>query len=118
MTGGQGANTVSLAAARHQVLAEAGWDVEQRGLLGGPPVRVVANGERHATIDRALRLLGLGAGALEPVRPTPKERSTSATLAAGPRAGSPGGPDDRLPAGRQREQRRVRRFRRGDRRSS
>jgi glutamate/tyrosine decarboxylase-like PLP-dependent enzyme len=66
-TGGQGANTVSLAAARHQVLAEAGWDVEQDGLLGGPPVRVVANGQRHATIDRALRLLGLGAGAIEPV---------------------------------------------------
>jgi glutamate/tyrosine decarboxylase-like PLP-dependent enzyme len=67
VTGGQGANTVSLAAARHHVLAEAGWDVEQHGLLGGPSVRVVANGERHATIDRALRLLGLGAGALEPV---------------------------------------------------
>ena len=67
VTGGQGANTVSLAAARHHVLAEAGWDVEQRGLAGGPPVRVVATGERHATIDRALRLLGLGAGVLEPV---------------------------------------------------
>src|SRR5580704_2404280 len=67
VTGGQGANTVALAAARHQVLAQAGWDVEQHGLLGGPPVRVVANGERHATIDRSLRLLGLGAGALEPV---------------------------------------------------
>jgi glutamate/tyrosine decarboxylase-like PLP-dependent enzyme len=67
VTGGQGANTVALAAARHHVLAEKGWDVEQRGILGGPQVRVVANGERHATIDRALRLLGLGAGALEPV---------------------------------------------------
>ena len=67
VTGGQGANTVSLAAARHHVLAEAGWDVEQHGLLGGPPLRVVATGERHATIDRALRLLGLGARALEPV---------------------------------------------------
>lgn len=67
VTGGQGANTVSLAAARHHVLAEAGWDVELHGLLGGPPVRVVANGERHATIDRSLRLLGLGVGALEPV---------------------------------------------------
>jgi len=66
-TGGQGANTISLAAARHHVLAQAGWDVEQNGLLGGPRVRVVATGERHATIDRALRLLGLGAGALEPV---------------------------------------------------
>jgi len=66
-TGGQGANTISLAAARHHVLAQAGWDVEQDGLLGGPRVRVVATGERHATIDRAMRLLGLGAGALEPV---------------------------------------------------
>jgi glutamate/tyrosine decarboxylase-like PLP-dependent enzyme len=67
VTGAQAANTVSLAAARHYVLAEAGWDVEQHGLSGGPPVRVVANGERHATIDRALRLLGLGTGVLEPV---------------------------------------------------
>ena len=68
VTGGQAANTVCLAAARHHVLAEAGWDVERHGLLGAPPVRVVANAERHATIDRALRLLGLGAGSLEPVR--------------------------------------------------
>jgi glutamate/tyrosine decarboxylase-like PLP-dependent enzyme len=66
-TGAQGANTICLAAARHFVLARAGWDVEQHGLLGGPRVRIVANGERHATIDRALRLLGLGAGSLEPV---------------------------------------------------
>ncbi len=66
MTGGQAANTVGLAAARHHVLSEAGWDVEQDGLIGGPPVRVVATGERHATIDRALRLLGLGDRTLEP----------------------------------------------------
>jgi glutamate/tyrosine decarboxylase-like PLP-dependent enzyme len=67
VTGGQGANTVSLAAARHDVLHKAGWDVEQDGLVGAPPVRVVANGERHATVDAALRFLGLGTGALEPV---------------------------------------------------
>jgi glutamate/tyrosine decarboxylase-like PLP-dependent enzyme len=65
--GAQGANTVSLAAARHHVLAEAGWDVEADGLIGAPRVRVVATGERHATIDRALRFIGLGAGSLEPV---------------------------------------------------
>jgi glutamate/tyrosine decarboxylase-like PLP-dependent enzyme len=67
VTGGQAANTVSLAAARHHVLAGAGWDVERTGLFGAPPIRVVVNEERHATIDRALRLLGLGAGAVEPV---------------------------------------------------
>jgi glutamate/tyrosine decarboxylase-like PLP-dependent enzyme len=67
VTGGQGANTVALAAARHRVLADVGWDVERDGLTGAPPVRVVASVERHATIDRALRLLGLGSGAVTPV---------------------------------------------------
>ncbi len=68
VTGGQGANTVGLAAARHHMLAKAGWDVERRGLNGAPALRVVASEERHATIDRSLRLLGLGTDAVEPVR--------------------------------------------------
>jgi glutamate/tyrosine decarboxylase-like PLP-dependent enzyme len=67
VTGGQGANNVALAAARHRVLAQAGWDVEAKGLVGAPTIRVVANEERHATVDRALRLLGIGADAVEPV---------------------------------------------------
>ncbi|MFI6900768.1 pyridoxal phosphate-dependent decarboxylase family protein [Nonomuraea sp. NPDC050394] len=67
VTGCQAANTVGLAAARHQVLAEAGWDVERRGLPGAPPIRVLAGAERHGTIDRSLRLLGLGTDVLEPV---------------------------------------------------
>jgi glutamate/tyrosine decarboxylase-like PLP-dependent enzyme len=60
VTGAQGANTVALAAARHDVLAKASWDVERNGLAGAPRVRVLASEERHATIDRALRLLGMG----------------------------------------------------------
>lgn len=67
VTGGQEANTVCLAAARHHVLAQAGWDVERDGLQAAPRIRVVVNADRHATIDRSLRLLGLGAGALVPV---------------------------------------------------
>ncbi|MEE3922033.1 pyridoxal-dependent decarboxylase [Micromonospora sp. BRA006-A] len=67
VTGGQAANTAGLAAARHQVLADAGWDVERRGLSGAPAVRVFAGAERHATVDRSLRLLGLGTDALRPV---------------------------------------------------
>jgi glutamate/tyrosine decarboxylase-like PLP-dependent enzyme len=67
VTGGQGANNVALAAARHRVLEQAGWDVEQNGLSGAPKIRIVAGEERHATIDRALRLLGIGAAAIEPV---------------------------------------------------
>jgi glutamate/tyrosine decarboxylase-like PLP-dependent enzyme len=66
-TGGQGANTISLAAARHHVLEKVGWDVERDGLSGGPRVRVIANDERHVTVDMSLRLLGLGASTLEPV---------------------------------------------------
>jgi glutamate/tyrosine decarboxylase-like PLP-dependent enzyme len=60
VTGGQMANTTALAAARHHVLAHAGWDVEQEGLTGAPPVRIVVGEKRHGTIDRSLRLLGLG----------------------------------------------------------
>ena len=48
-TGAQGANTVALAAARHRVLAEAGWDVEADGLTGAPPV--TRAGRRGAARD-------------------------------------------------------------------
>ena len=67
VTGAQGGNTVGLAAARHHVLAKVGWDVERDGLIGAPPVRVIAGDERHATVDRSLRLLGFGAAIVEPV---------------------------------------------------
>jgi glutamate/tyrosine decarboxylase-like PLP-dependent enzyme len=71
VTGAQAANTVGLTAARLQVLRDHGWDVGLDGLHGAPRVRVVAGAERHATIDRTLRLLGLGENALElvPVGP-------------------------------------------------
>ncbi|SHN20178.1 pyridoxal phosphate-dependent decarboxylase family protein [Cryptosporangium aurantiacum] len=63
-TGAQLANFAGLAAARHHVLTEAGWDLEKRGLFGAPPVTVVVGRERHATIDRALRFLGIGSDQL------------------------------------------------------
>jgi len=68
VTGAQEANTVGLAAARHHVLAARGWDVEQGGLQDAPRVRVLVGDERHSTIDRSLRLLGLGTGSTVPVR--------------------------------------------------
>jgi glutamate/tyrosine decarboxylase-like PLP-dependent enzyme len=61
VTGGQGANTTCLAAARNAVLSRNGWDVERDGLIGAPAVRVVCGQQAHATIYTALRLLGLGA---------------------------------------------------------
>jgi glutamate/tyrosine decarboxylase-like PLP-dependent enzyme len=68
-TGGQGANTVGLAAGRTKVLHQCGWDVGRDGLHGAPPIRVVAGAERHATIDRSVRLLGLGENAIVEVPP-------------------------------------------------
>jgi glutamate/tyrosine decarboxylase-like PLP-dependent enzyme len=59
-TGGTMANFSGIAAGRHAVLERAGWDVEARGLNGGPPVRILVGEHAHATIYVALRLLGLG----------------------------------------------------------
>ena len=71
-TGAQSANTVGLAAGRHRVLDAAGWDVELDGLAGAPRLRVVASAERHATVDRSLRLLGLGARSIVEVAAGPQ----------------------------------------------
>src|SRR5215468_4819225 len=60
VTGATMANFTGLAAARHHMLAKAGWDVERDGLQGAPRVHVVVGEERHATVDAALRYLGLG----------------------------------------------------------
>ncbi len=60
VTGAMIANFTCLAAARHEVLRRAGWDVERDGLPGAPDVTVVVGEERHETVDVALRFLGLG----------------------------------------------------------
>ena len=60
VTGGQMANFTCLAAARHDVLRQSGWNVEADGLQGGPKINIVVKTERHSTVPRALRHLGLG----------------------------------------------------------
>jgi len=55
------ATFTALAAARHHVLAQADWDVEKQGLIGAPRIRLVVGEKRHGTVDRAFRMLGLGA---------------------------------------------------------
>ena len=67
VTGCQIAHVTALAAARHAVLERVGWDVNERGLIGAPAVHVVASEERHTTVDRALRFLGLGTACVVPV---------------------------------------------------
>jgi glutamate/tyrosine decarboxylase-like PLP-dependent enzyme len=54
------ANFTCLASARHAVLRDAGWDVESQGLFGAPPVTVVVGEEAHASIFKAISLLGMG----------------------------------------------------------
>jgi glutamate/tyrosine decarboxylase-like PLP-dependent enzyme len=63
-TGCQMAHVTCLAAARHSLLARIGWDVEGKGVNGAPPVRILANNQRHGSIERAARLLGLGTQAV------------------------------------------------------
>ena len=65
VTGGMMANFTGLAAARHRVFTDAGYDVGELGLTGAPPVRVIVGKERHTTIDVALRYLGFGAARAE-----------------------------------------------------
>jgi glutamate/tyrosine decarboxylase-like PLP-dependent enzyme len=60
VTGSQMGHVTALAAARHHLLAADGWDVEARGLAGAPPIRLFASDLRHESIERAVRLLGIG----------------------------------------------------------
>jgi glutamate/tyrosine decarboxylase-like PLP-dependent enzyme len=60
VTGCQMAHTTALAAARTWLLKQRNWDVEQQGMAGAPPIRILC-GVRHATIDRTVHLLGFGA---------------------------------------------------------
>ena len=90
VTGAQGANTAGLATARHTVLADAGWDVEVRGLFGAPRIRVVVGAERHGTVDRSVRLLGLGMDSIEVVAAGPNGAISTDDLARVLAAGEPG----------------------------
>jgi glutamate/tyrosine decarboxylase-like PLP-dependent enzyme len=60
VTGATMANFCGLAAARHAVLGQCGWDVEADGLFGAPPVTVVIGEEAHASLVKALGMVGLG----------------------------------------------------------
>ena len=88
VTGTQMGSVTALAAARFRVLDRQGWDVSRDGLAGAPPVRVLVGDKRHVTIDRALRLLGLGAP--EVVRADSQGRMDAAALRESLLAG--GGP--------------------------
>ncbi len=60
VTGATMANFTALAAARHALLQRKGWDVEAQGLFGAPPIQVVVGDEVHASLLKALSLIGFG----------------------------------------------------------
>lgn len=60
VTGATMANFTALAAARHALLARAGWDVEADGMFAAPPITVVVGDEVHISLVKALGLAGFG----------------------------------------------------------
>jgi glutamate/tyrosine decarboxylase-like PLP-dependent enzyme len=82
VTGATMGNLTGLAAARHAVLTRHGWDVEDDGLVGAPPVRVVVGEEVHVSLLKALSLLGLGRRRIERVPVDEQGRLRPAELPA------------------------------------
>ncbi|MCC7046791.1 MAG: aspartate aminotransferase family protein [Alphaproteobacteria bacterium] len=87
VTGCQMAHTTALAAARHKLLGDRGWNVEAQGLSGAPRLRILTTENRHESIIRAVRLLGIGADAIGYVRGDNEGRIDPAELDRALRAG-------------------------------
>ncbi|HEY3809466.1 MAG TPA: aminotransferase class V-fold PLP-dependent enzyme [Steroidobacteraceae bacterium] len=86
VTGATLANFTALAAARHAVLARAGWNVEADGLFGAPPITVIAGAEAHPSVLKALGMLGLGRARIVrvPVDAQGRMRAEALPAIAGP----------------------------------
>ena len=82
VTGCQMAHTTALAAARHKLLRDRGWNVEAAGLSGAPALRILTSANRHESILRAVRLLGIGSDAITTVASDALGRIDVAALAA------------------------------------
>ncbi len=80
-TGAQMANLAGLAAGLRHAYTRLGWDLDEDGLIGAPPPTVVVGAERHATVDRALRFLGVGRRHLRVVDADDQGRMVPAALA-------------------------------------
>lgn len=80
VTGCQMAHFTCLAAARNHLLAARGWDVERKGLMGAPAIRLLTNDQYHGTLPRAIRHLGLGTDCIVPVASDEVGRLTASAL--------------------------------------
>lgn len=59
-TGATMASYTCLSAARMEMLRRVGWDIEQEGMAGSPPITVILGEEAHSTIFAGLKYLGFG----------------------------------------------------------
>jgi glutamate/tyrosine decarboxylase-like PLP-dependent enzyme len=82
VTGAHMANVTGIAAARHEVLRRAGWDVEADGLQGAPKVHVIVGAEAHVSIFAALRLIGFGVNTIVRVNADAQGRMDPRALAS------------------------------------
>jgi glutamate/tyrosine decarboxylase-like PLP-dependent enzyme len=82
VTGCHMANFTALAAARHELLRRAGWDVEVQGLQHAPRLRILVGDEVHVSVIGALRMLGFGSAQVERVEADEQGRMKPAALAA------------------------------------
>ena len=80
-TGATMAGFTCLAAARGEVLKRLGWDVNEDGLFGAPPIPVFISQQAHSTIFAALRYLGFGQGKLVRIKADSEGRMDTDALA-------------------------------------
>ncbi|MEW5826397.1 MAG: aminotransferase class V-fold PLP-dependent enzyme [Candidatus Bipolaricaulota bacterium] len=80
VSGTSAALLCGLAAARSELLSRQGWDVNARGLFGAPLLRVIVGDQAHATVLKALALLGLGRERVERVAVDAQGRIDAAGL--------------------------------------
>ena len=65
VSGTSSANLCGLAAARYRLLEKQGWDVNEQGLFGAPPIRIVTGKHAHSSLLKAISLMGFGKNNIE-----------------------------------------------------
>ncbi len=65
VSGTSTATMCGLLAGRNRILEQQGWDVNQQGLFGAPPIRVVMSQGAHGTVRKALAIIGIGQAQIE-----------------------------------------------------
>lgn len=60
VSGTSSANFCALAAARYRLFKNQSWDINKKGFLNAPTIRIVTGKEAHSTVIKAITLLGFG----------------------------------------------------------